>query len=87
MRYIFYFQKNENHGLRSSTHLASRKMRTSLFGKETISNFGAEIWPLLPEELKNTSSLQVFKNKLKEWKPTNCPCRLFRAYIEYIGFI
>ena len=36
MRDIFHVQENENYNLRSSTHLASRNMRTTLFGKETV---------------------------------------------------
>ena len=87
MREIFPFQGNENYNLRSGTHLASRNMRITLFGKETVSNVGAKTWPLLPEELKNASSLQVFKNKLKEWKPKSCPCRLCKIYIQHVGFI
>ena len=87
MREIFHFQENENYNLRSGTHLASRNMRTTLFGKETVSNLGAKIWPLLPEELKNASSLQIFKNKLKEWKPISCPCRLCKTYVQHVGFI
>ena len=55
------FQENENYNLRSGTHLASRNMRIKLFGKGMVSNLGAKIWLLLPEEL-NSSSLQVFKN-------------------------
>ena len=66
MRDIFHFQKIENYILRSDTHLACRNITTTLFAKETVSNLGAKIWPLLPEQLKNASSLQVFKNKLKE---------------------
>ena len=53
MRGIFHFQKNEDYSLRSGTHLASRNMTTTLFEKETVSNLGHKIWPLLPEELKN----------------------------------
>ena len=87
VRDIFHFQENENCNLRNGTHLTSRNMRTALFGKETVSNLGAKIWPLLPEELKSASSLQVFTNKLKEWKPTSCPCRFCRIYIQYVGFI
>ena len=87
MREIFHFQENENYNLRSGTHLASRNNRTTLFRKETVSNVGAKLWPLLPEELKNASSLQVFKNKLKEWKPTSFPCRLCKTYIQHAGFI
>ena len=82
MRDMFHFQENGNYNLRSGTHLASRDMRTTLLGKETVSNLRAKIWPLLPEELKNVSSLQVFKNNLKEWKQTTCPCRLFKTYIN-----
>ena len=66
MRDIVHFQENVNYTLRSASHLASRNIRTTLFGKETISNLGAKIWPLLPEELKIASSLQAFKNKLKK---------------------
>ena len=84
---IFHFQENENYSLRSGTHIASRNMRTTLFGKETVSSLGAKIWPLLPQELKNASSLQVFKNELKERKPTSGPCRLCKTYIQHVGFI
>ena len=87
MREIFHFQENENYTLRSGTHLASRNMRTTLFGKEAVLNLGVKICSLSPEELKNSSSLQVFKNKLKEWKPTRCPCRLCKTYIQHVGFI
>ena len=87
MREIFHFQKNENYNVRSGTHIASRKIRTTLFGKEMVPKLEAKIWPLLPEELKNVSLLQVSKNKLKEWKPISCPCRLCKTYIQHVGFI
>ena len=61
MRDIFHFQENENYNLRSGTNLAFRNMSTTFFGKETVSNLGVKIWPLLPEKLKNASLLQVLK--------------------------
>ena len=60
---IPHFQENKN-----STEWG---MRTTLIGKKLVSN---KIWPLLTEELRSASSLQVFKNKFKKWKLTNCPC-------------
>ena len=87
MRDIFYFHENENNNFRSGTHLACRNIRTILFGKEIVSNLGAKIWLLLSQELKNSSLLQVFKNKLKEWKPISCPCRLCTKYIQHVDFI
>ena len=41
MRETFHFQENENYNIRSGTYLASRNMRATLFGKETVSNLGA----------------------------------------------
>ena len=79
MRDIFQFQQNENYNLRSGTHLDSNKMRTTLFGKETLSKAEVKIWSLLPKELRNALSLQVFKNKLKEWKPKTSLCRLCKT--------
>ena len=87
MRDFFHFQENENYNLRSGTHLASRNMRTIFFGKKAVSKWGTKIWSLLPEELKNSSLFQFSKNKLKEWKPTSCPCRLRKIYIQHVGFI
>ena len=69
MKDIFTFQENGNYNLRSGIHLASRNIRTTLPGTETVSNLGPNIWPMLPDELifaRRTSSLQVFKNKKME---------------------
>ena len=50
--FIFHFQQNEKYNLKSGTHLDSKKMRTTLFGKETLSNAEVKKWPLLPKELR-----------------------------------
>ena len=86
MRDISLFQENENCKLSSGTHLVSRNMGTTPVGKEMVSNLGAKLWPPLPEELKNASSLQGIENESKEWKPTNCPCRVYKTYIQHSGF-
>ena len=44
------------------------------------------IWKLLPNEIKNSKSLNDFKIKIKNWKP-NCDCRLCKTYIANLGFI
>ena len=49
MRDILHFQENENYNFSSGTRLASRNMRKTLFGKETVSHLGSKIWALLPE--------------------------------------
>ena len=57
MKEVFIFQKNENYGLRSSTHLANRNMITTHCGTGTITNLGPKLWKLAPNKIKNASSL------------------------------
>ena len=38
-------------------------------------------------EYKNIDNLSEFKNKIKNWVPQNCPCRLCKTYIHQVGFI
>ena len=87
MKEIFIFHENPTYNLRSGNHLTHRNIRTTHYGVETISNLGAKIWDLLPEEIKNASSLSIFKTKIKKWIPKKCPCKLCQTYIKNIGFI
>ena len=52
MKEIFIFHENPTYNLRSGDHLTRRNIRTTHYGIETISNLGAKIWDLLPEEIK-----------------------------------
>ena len=76
MKEIFIFHENPTYNLISGDHLTRRNIRTTHYGIETISDLGAKIWNLLPEEIKNTSSLSIFKTKIKKWIPKKCPCKL-----------
>ena len=87
MKEVFIFKENEAYSLRSGKHLARRNMRTTQYGTHSVSNLGAKIWELLPEEIKNSPTLFIFKNKIKKWIPEKCPCKLCQTYIKNIGFI
>ena len=71
---IFVFQENETCNLRSRNHLAQKNIRTTQYGVESVSNLGAKLWNLFPGEIKYSSSLTVFKNKIRKWTPEKCPC-------------
>ena len=86
MKEIFNFSDN-NYNLRSGTHLNRPTVHTIHFGTEFITNLGAKMWELVPQKIKEASSLSSFKNKVKKWIPQNCPCRLCKIYIVQVGFI
>ena len=80
-------QKESNYSLRNSTTLQGRSIKTVMYGSETISSLGPKIWGILPTELKRIVFSTLFKKKIREWAPKNCPCRLCKTYVQNIGFV
>ena len=68
-------------------HLARKNIRTTQYGIESVSNLGAKLWNLLPGKIKNSSSLTVFKNKIRKWVPEKYPCKLCQTYIKSVSYI
>ena len=87
MNKIFQFFENPVYELRSGVHLPGRNSRAVFFGTEPIINLGAKLWNMVPENIKSSESLNVFKSKIKYWTPNHCPCRICKTYIGQVGFI
>ena len=62
-------------------------VRTTLYGTETISYRGPQIWKYMPNDIKNSKTLTEFKNKIKIWKPADCTCRLCKKFIPSLGYL
>ena len=57
-------------------------------GENSLRNFGPIVWNnILPQNLKECSSLLEFKNSIKSWIPNNCPCRLCKINVNGVGFL
>ena len=86
MKNIFPDSTNP-YNLRNAPEFNTFNIRTVYNGTETISFRGPRTWALVPNEIKNSKSLSQFKNKIKNWKPEGCMCRLCKVYIQDLGFI
>ena len=60
--------------------------RSVRYGTETLRSLGPKIWNILPNDIKNSQNLMIFKNKIKPWTPENCPCRICKLYLPGVGF-
>ena len=82
-----FTQKNcHPYNLRLNCQFSRPLVRSVFHGIESISYFGRVTWDILPDSYKNLPNFSVFKNKIKKWKPENCPCRLCKTYISRLGF-
>ena len=84
---ILTLDENASYNLRSGVTVARRNIRTNKFGFETITTIGAVLWRNLPNDIKNSDSLNIFKHRIKQWTPDNCPCKICRNFIKNLGYI
>ena len=68
-------------------HFPQKNIKTVRYGLQTIFCMAPKIWDLVPKEMKQVTTLNEFKAKIKIWKLENCPCRLCRTYFRQIGLI
>ena len=61
--------------------------KTVKYGLETLRSLGPKIWNLIPTDLKDISSLPLFKVKIRKWVPRNCPCRLCYSFVPQLVFL
>ena len=73
--------------LRNKKVWESGNLHTVIYGTETITNRGPEIWKHIPQALKNITNLAKFKTEIKSWKPTGCTCRLCKKFVPCLGFL
>ena len=81
------FKEGTSRKLRNNNEWEMPKVQTVNNGIETIRYRGPFTWNLVPNEIKKSKSLSIFKMKIKDWKPQGCTCRLCKVYVPGLGYI
>ena len=42
---------------------------------------------MIPIEIKNSSTVEIFKSKISKWKPKDCDCKLCQDYLHRTGYV
>ena len=79
--------KEKKYNLRNKDALVSNIPRSTNYGINTISHLAPKIWEIIPDEIKSSKTLNIFKKSIKTWIPDNCPCNICRVYVHNVGFI
>ena len=73
--------------LRNELRFKPPNIRTVRYGIETAAFVGSMKWTNMSNELKQSTSLNEFKSKIKTWKPENCSYKLCKIYLQGIDFL
>ena len=76
-----------SYNLRNSLICGSYKIKTVRYGTDTITYLSPKIWSIIPDEIRESASLETFLEEMKLWKPNSCPCRICKKYIVNVGFV
>ena len=80
-------KRDEIHDLRQGRSWEVPRVQKVNYGIETLRYRGIKTWDLIPDDIKASRSLPIFKQKIKKWKPMGCTCRLCKDYIFNLGYL
>ena len=81
------FEQTEASSSRLASSFVRQKITTVNKGYNSLRNLGPILWnTMLPRKYKACSSLEQFKNMIKNWIPENCVCTLCKNYVPGLGF-
>ena len=84
---LFQFREHIPYELRQRPQFQIPWVHSVLSGTESLKFYGPKIWALVPNEVKQLESIRKFRNAIKQWNTTSCPCRLCKRYIHRIKFL
>ena len=73
--------------LRGKQDFLTHNIHSVRYGTDLLSYLGPKVWDLIPNEKKESKTLNTFKSNIKKWVPLNRFCRLCKIYIPDVGFI
>ena len=62
------FDKQNNvYDIQNPSEFVRQNVRSVFYGTESISFLGPKIWDIVPSELKQLETVNVFKREMKKW--------------------
>ena len=75
------------YNFRNGLICGSYKTKTVRYVTDTITYLGPKIWSIIPDKIRESTSLETFRKKIKLWKPKSCSCRICKKCIGNVGFV
>ena len=75
------------YSVRRDTIFEGRRIQNQRYGIVLLIYLGPKIWSQVPNKIKESTSLAVFKNKMQNSRPKLCPCKLYKTYVINLGYL
>ena len=68
------FKKRENRHSSRLNNIEVPMVNQVTYGKNSLRALGPKIWNTLPDHIKSSETLIIFKKSIKTWDGENCKC-------------
>ena len=80
MKKLFHHNIKNDKFIRPPSH-------TTRNGLESLRNFGPVVWnTMVPNNVKMSPNINIFKERIKNWVPEKCLCKLCIDYVPGVGY-
>ena len=70
-----------------ASHFKREKIKSTHYGIQSVRHLGPKIWNIVPQNIRESTSIIELKSLIKFWKPDTCSCILCKNYITQVAFI
>ena len=82
------FEKRiDTYNLRNFQEIATKRKRIVNMDLESLNYRFPQLWPILPENLRQINLIGHFKESVRKWDCIDCLCRLCKLYLPNIAFL
>ena len=75
------------YNLRTQTDFIKVYIITTRYSLKSLIFFASKVWDMIPVEIKSSSTVEIYKNKIRKWWPADSDCDIHRTYISKIGYL
>ena len=86
MQELFPLREN-TYNTRGDNIFKTSNVKSVYYGTETLLFRGPKTWSLVPSDIRNSDSLEMFKKNIKKCKPIGCTCRICKPFVRNLGFV
>ena len=79
--------RQNTYNLRNFHAFESQNYRTKKFGLHSIVYKASQLWKDVPEEVRNSASVLIFKESIKKFPLTSCLCHCCKIDIHHVVYI
>ena len=85
MNTIFKLGKN-TYNLSNFHAFESQNPKRNMFSLDSIAYRASQVWKNVPEEIRDSASLLIFKKSIKKVPLISCLCHCCKIYLHHVGY-